>query len=123
MLDLRKKEYRDLPRLMVVSHRPNKDFIGALVIQVWCPFCHKTHNHGLPSAAKLPTHRWAHCADRFLNGRPINSPFKATGYVIVDPQNLIVRADPSMVSVSDTVKPKPVNKPTRSGANPNKSRQ
>jgi hypothetical protein len=51
---------------------------SAREVRVWCCWCHRWHIHG----SEVLGHRHAHCAD------DVDSPYKATGYVLTDPAEL-----------------------------------
>lgn len=48
---------------------------GAKLLKITCPFCSKTHTHGLPKNQTLPAQRVAHC----LN----SDPMEKRDYLIV----------------------------------------
>ncbi|MCX5673838.1 MAG: hypothetical protein NTX87_02420 [Planctomycetota bacterium] len=44
-------------------------------LRIWCRHCRRWHLHGMGYG-----HRVAHCADVDRRGRPVESPYRATGY-------------------------------------------
>ncbi len=65
-----------IPHLPAVAR---KDWPPGL--RVWCRHCRTWHLHGTGYG-----HRVAHCADFDRRGRPIESPYKATGYYLAEPK-------------------------------------
>jgi hypothetical protein len=51
----------------VVNQFPNPDFEGATVVQVRCPFCGQTHQHGIgKDEAGSLVHRSGKCFDAYF---------------------------------------------------------
>ena len=65
---------RELPLLTgpLMEHNTRTDIV---LLDVWCPYCRKWHQHGWPKGSndKKPQHRGAHCW---------GGPFQQHGYLI-----------------------------------------
>lgn len=57
----------NIPNAVVIDSWPNRTYPGHYIIEVRCPYCTKTHTHGVQSLTAPAGHRAAHCSATMHN--------------------------------------------------------